>query len=277
MVGAQGFGRAVTTWGEKVAVWAATLVFAVTLVALYAPILIIALGVFYLDSAGNLDFSNPTLRHFVELAGDQSVMAAIRNTIVVGALAVVLSITIALVIALFIHSRPRKGAALLQFLVFLPFLLPPLIIGLSLLIFFREIGIPTGLHLVVLGHALFVLALVLRTILNRLNQLGHSQIHASLDLGATPFQTFRRVVWPQLRGAVLTAAVLAFALSFDETLISLFLVGDQNTLPIRLWAMMRLGISPTVNVVALIVLVASLILVYVATRQMDRRANGPND
>jgi putative spermidine/putrescine transport system permease protein len=111
---------------------------------------------------------------------------------------------------------------------------------------------------------------VYRTILNRLTQMGHSLIEASLDLGATPMQTFWRILLPQLRGTLSIGAVLAFALSFDETLISLFLVGDQNTLPIKLWAMMRLGISPEVNALATIALFVSLLLVWFAARKSEQ-------
>lgn len=160
---------------------------------------------------------------------------------------------------------------------FVSFLLPPLIAGLSSLIFFREIGVPTGLNLVIASHGLFVLALVYRTIFNRLTHMGHSMIEASFDLGATPMQTFARAIWPQIRGAAVIGAVLALALSFDETLISLFYAGDQNTLPIRLWAMMRLGISPEVNAIAAAVLAVSLVLVFFATRKMEGAVETSND
>jgi putative spermidine/putrescine transport system permease protein len=256
--------------GERTAIALILLLFVLTLIALYAPILIVVLGAFFLDRNGNFNFSAPTLAHFTTLSQNASVMDALRNTMVVGFCAVIVAVVLGLVIALYLHAKPRRGAGFLQFLVFLPFLLPPLVVGLSLLIYFRELGVPTGLHLVIIGHALFVLALVFRTIMNRLTQLGHAQIEASYDLGATPVQTFLRVIWPQVRGAVLIGAVLAFALSFDETLISLFLVGDQNTLPIRLWAMMRLGISPEVNAIALVVLIVSLLLVFFAASRMDR-------
>jgi putative spermidine/putrescine transport system permease protein len=242
------------------------------LIALYTPIIIVVLGAFYLDKLGNFDFSAATLNHFSALAADRQMMESLLNTAVVGIGAVIVSVVLALVMAIYIHARPRKRNAVLQFLIFLPFLLPPLIVGLSLLIFFREIGFPTGIFAVVIGHALFVLALVYRTILNRLTQMGHTMIEASFDLGATPMQTFWRVIVPQVRGAVIIGVVLAFALSFDETLISLFLVGDQNTLPIRLWAMMRLGISPQVNAIATVVLVISLALVFFATWRMERSA-----
>lgn len=265
------------TIGERTVGGLVKLLMAIVLIALYAPIAIVVLGAFYLDGHGNFNFAAPTLGYFVSLAANVQIMDALWNTAIVGIGAVVVSVILALVIALYIHAKPRRSNGLLQFLVFLPFLLPPLIVGLSLLIFFREIGVPTGLHLVIIGHALFVLALVYRTILNRLTQMGHSMIEASLDLGATPIQTFVRVIWPQIHSAVMIGAVLAFALSFDETLISLFLVGDQNTLPIRLWAMMRLGISPEVNAIAAVVLVVSLVLVFVAARQMERTAENSGD
>ena len=265
------------TIGERTVGMLVKLLLVLVLIALYAPIAIVVLGAFYLDGHGNFNFSTPTLGYFGSLAANVQIMDALWNTAIVGIGAVIVSVILALVIALYIHARPRRSNGLLQFLVFLPFLLPPLIVGLSLLIFFREIGVPTGLHLVIIGHALFVLALVYRTILNRLTQMGHSMIEASLDLGATPMQTFVRVIWPQIRAAVMIGAVLAFALSFDETLISLFLVGDQNTLPIRLWAMMRLGISPEVNAIATVVLVVSLVLVFFATRQMERSAENSSN
>ena len=257
------------TTGEKVTNWAICTLFAIVLIALYAPVIIVILGAFYLDRSGNFDFSTVTLTSFEKLWQSRQILDSILNTIIVGFGAVVVSVILALIMAIYIHAKPRKLNGLLQFLIFLPFLLPPLVVGLSLLIFFREIGISTGLTAVITGHALFVLALVYRTILNRLTQMGHSLIEASLDLGATPMQTFLRVILPQVRGAIVIGAVLAFALSFDETLISLFLVGDQNTLPIKLWAMMRLGISSEVNALAAIALVVSLALVFIATRASD--------
>ena len=255
--------------GEVLVTWLIGAVLALALIALYAPVAIVVLGAFFLDGQGNFDFALPTLGYFSSLAANVQIMDSIWNTVIVGCGAVLSSTVIALAVALHVHAAPRRSNAVLQFLIFLPFLLPPLIVGLSLLIFFREVGFPTGLHAVIIGHALFVLALVYRTILNRLTQMGHSMIEASYDLGATPMQTFWRIIFPQVRGAVVIGAVLAFALSFDETLISLFLVGDQNTLPIKLWAMMRLGISPEVNAVATIVLVISIALVFYATRRMD--------
>jgi putative spermidine/putrescine transport system permease protein len=255
------------TGGERLAMRAAGLLLGVVLVILYAPVAIVVLGAFFLDDAGNFDFTAPTLSRFTTFLDNPQVVDALLNTIAVGIGAVILSVLMALLLATYVHARPRWSNGILQFLIFLPFLLPPLIVGLSLLIFFRGAGIPSGIIAVSIGHALFVLALVYRGILNRLTQMGHSLIEASLDLGATPGQTFFRILLPQLMGSIVLGAVLAFALSFDETLISLFLVGDQNTLPIKLWAMMRVGFSPEINALATIILAASLLMIWLATRR----------
>ena len=233
----------VKTAGERAAGWLIKLLLIVVLIALYAPMAIVVLGAFYLDGNGNFNFATPALGYFFSLATNVQIMDALWNTAIAGAGAVILSVVLALVIALYIHAKPRRSGGLLQFLVFLPFLLPPLIAGLSPLSFFREIGVPTGLTLV----------------------------------GATPMQTFARAIWPQIRGAAVIGAVLALALSFDETSISLFLAGDQNTLPIRQWAMMRLGISPEVNAIAAVVLAVPLVQVFFATRKMEGALETSND
>jgi putative spermidine/putrescine transport system permease protein/spermidine/putrescine transport system permease protein len=105
-----------------------------------------------------------------------------------------------------------------------------------------------------------------RTIPPRLQALGPSLIEASLDLGATRLQTFRLVPLPHLKIALVTAALLAFALSFDETIITLFLIGDTSTLPIRLYAMMRVGFTPEINALVTLVLLFSVLLTLVMAR-----------
>jgi putative spermidine/putrescine transport system permease protein/spermidine/putrescine transport system permease protein len=105
-----------------------------------------------------------------------------------------------------------------------------------------------------------VLAIIYRMVTVRLDSLEASQIEASLDLGATGLQTFLFVVLPQLRSAIVTGALLAFTLSFDETLVTFFLVGGDATLPIRLWAMMRVGFTPEVNALVSLVLLATMSL-----------------
>jgi putative spermidine/putrescine transport system permease protein/spermidine/putrescine transport system permease protein len=102
----------------------------------------------------------------------------------------------------------------------------------------------------------------------RLQSLGSSLIEASTDLGASPGQTFFRIILPNLASTFIGAGVLSFALSFDETMITLLVTGTDNTLPIRLWAMMRLGFAPDINALVAIILALTVLLCFVAVRQL---------
>jgi putative spermidine/putrescine transport system permease protein/spermidine/putrescine transport system permease protein len=176
-----------------------------------------------------------------------------------------LSVLAGTLLALYYHGK-RKGRHILHFTIFLPFLMPPIISGLALLVFFREVGIERSLVTVVIGHTVFVLAIVYRTILTRLQSMSGTLVEASQDLGANQWQTFWRVVFPNLSSAMAGGAILAFALSFDETMITILVTGTQTTLPVRLWAMMRLGFSPDINALISLVLLFTILMCVLATR-----------
>ena len=129
--------------------------------------------------------------------------------------------------------------------------------------------------LLIIGHTVFVLALVYRTLLVRLQSLSRSLVEASYDLGASGFQTFRYVLLPNLTSAMIGAGVLAFALSFDETMITLLVTGTDNTLPTRLWAMMRLGFTPDINALVAVILALTTLMCLLAARYlMPRESTG---
>lgn len=233
---------------------------------LYGPLLVPIVSSFFTVSHGAVDWSQPTASAYAALTRNESVLSALRTTLIVGASAVVLSVAIATGLALYVASPEAKGRRFLQFVIFLPFLMPPIITGLALLIFFREIDFERSILTVIIGHTVFVLALVYRTILVRLQSLSGSLVEASYDLGASRWQTFRLVLLPNLTGAMAGGAILAFALSFDETMITLLVTGTQSTLPVRLWAMMRLGFTPDINALVTLVLLFTTALCLVAVR-----------
>ncbi|MDQ0474252.1 ABC transporter permease [Labrys wisconsinensis] len=238
----------------------------IVFVLLYGPLMVPILSSFFAVSHGTVDWSQPTLSAYAALTGNESVLAALWTTLVVGACAVALSVAIGTGLALYYASPMAKGREFLQFLLFLPFLMPPIITGLALLIFFREIAFERSLVTIVIGHTVFVLALVYRTILTRLQSLSASLVEASYDLGASGWQTFRLVLLPNLSSAMAGAAILAFALSFDETMITLLVTGTQSTLPVRLWAMMRLGFTPDINALVALILFFTTALCLGAVR-----------
>jgi putative spermidine/putrescine transport system permease protein/spermidine/putrescine transport system permease protein len=251
------------------------LVTGLVFVILYGPIFVPIVSSFFEVHQGAVQWGHPTLDAYAALTRNDGILTALRNTLMVGAAAVVLSLALGTLLAFHYQSGRSRGRELIQFVVFLPFLMPPIITGLSLLIYFREIEFERSLVTVVIGHTVFVLALVYRTILVRLQSLSRSLVEASYDLGASGWQTFRHVLLPNLASAMVGAAALAFALSFDETMITILVTGTDSTLPIRLWAMMRLGFTPDINALVAVILALTTVLCLVAARQlMPKEAAG---
>ncbi|WP_334175902.1 ABC transporter permease [Pseudoxanthobacter sp.] len=247
---------------------------AVTLTVLYAPVLISALfSVVPYDQAG-LHWQAAGFDWYRALPGNASVMAAVRASALVGVLSVAAATVLAVVMALYVEWQGAIGRRFIEIVVYLPFLMPPIVTGLSLLIFLDRLGLSRGLATVVIGHTALVLAVLYRLVLTRLRALPKSLVEASADLGATRLQTFRHVVWPQLRSAVATGALLALTVSFDETLVTVFLAGDATTLPLRLWGMMRVGFTPEINALVTVVLAASIGLAVVVALRLKPDSRG---
>ena len=237
-------------------------------IIIYGPIFVPIVSSFFSVKQGQVDWHNPNLDAYAKLAQNEGILIALQNTMIVGGSAVILALICGVFLALFYNFSNSRGRGLLQFIIFLPFLMPPIITGLALLIFFREIDFSRSLVTVIIGHTVFVLALVYRTILVRLQSLGVNMVEASYDLVASGWQTFRYILLPNLKSALIGAAILAFALSFDETMITILVTGTDSTLPIRLWAMMRLGFTPDINALVAVILGLTTILVVIAARHL---------
>jgi ABC-type spermidine/putrescine transport system permease subunit II len=244
----------------------------VVLLVLYAPVLISAIFSIVTVERGVIDWSSASLSAYRSLWQDASILAAIRSTVLVAALSIVAAAILAVILALYVNWRQAAAPRLVELLVYLPFLVPPIITGLAFLIFFVDIGVDRGLLTIVAGHTTLVLAVLFRITLTRLQSIPATLLDASADLGANGWQTFRHILWPLLRPAVLTGSLLALAVSFDETLVSIFVAGEVTTLPLRLWAMMRVGFDPEINALVTLILGVSLCLaVFVALRLHSMR------
>ena len=237
-------------------------------ILLYGPLLIPIASSFFSISHGDVQWNEPSLSAYRDLAANRGILDSVVNTLIVGFAATALSLVAGTMLAIHYCGGKSASRELMQFAVFLPFLMPPIITGLSLLIFFRETGISRSLITVIIGHTVFVQALAYRTIAVRLQTLGPSMIEASADLGASAWQTLINIVLPNLRSTLIGAGVLSFALSFDETLITLLVTGTDSTLPIRLWAMMRLGFAPDINALVAVILGLTILLSVIAVRQL---------
>jgi ABC-type spermidine/putrescine transport system permease subunit II len=235
-------------------------VFVAAMAVLYIPILAVAIYAFFPVSGGAVDLSAPTLTFFSSIAANSSVVEALANSAIAAVLSTVLSLTFATGYATFLRAKPPVFRAAFEALIFAPFFLPPIIVGLSLLLASSSTGFPRGMATIVVGHSLFTLAIVYKIISVRLANLPASLQHASADLGASKWQTIRYITFPHLRSAFVAAALLAMLMSFDETLITALVSGDTTTLPLRLWAMMRVGFSPSINALVVVVLAICICL-----------------
>jgi len=235
---------------------------------LYGPLLVPIVSSFFTLDHGSILWDQPSLESYAALSRNETILEAVTNTLMVGAAAVVLALIMGMVMALHYCSGRSASREIMQFVIFLPFLMPPMVTGLSLLVFFREIDFDRSLVTVTIGHTVFILTLAYRTIVVRLQSLELGIIEASYDLGATNWQTFRYILLPSLRGALIGAAVLCFALSFDETMITILVTGPDSTLPVLLWAMTRLGFPPDVNALVTLVLALTTLMCLVAAWQL---------
>ena len=182
---------------------------------------------------------------------------------IVALAAVGIALTLGIPAALALDRADFPGKALFRRLVLLPLVLPGIITGLSLLMLFRETGVKLSLATVILGHGTALIAVATTEVFAGLQKLQRSQEEASLDLGATYWQTFWRITLPNLRLSIFGAALLIFTLSMDEIAVSFFLIGRDNTLPLEIWGRLRRGITPEINAVSTIIFIFSLSMIVI--------------
>lgn len=240
---------------------------------LYVPVLVVVLFAFQGSSRLAMPFQGPSLRWFRFVLSDSAFQSAMGGSLQVGLAASVCAMVIGTLTGLAFSRYQLRFERLLEVLGLSPIALPGLFIGLSLLTFFGRLGLPLSLRTVFLAHVLYVIPYVLIVMNSRLSQFDVSLEEAARDLGADAWQAFWKVTFPLIWPTVLSGGVLAFALSFDEFLITLFVIGSQSTLPVFMWSRMRRRIDPTINAVGVIILAIFLISLAlgVALMWMRRR------
>jgi putative spermidine/putrescine transport system permease protein len=234
---------------------------------LWIPILIILAYAFNGSVLQTWPVQNLTLHWFHEAWKDQEVRSALWLSVKIA----LISTAVALVLgtaASFAISRFRFfGRESVSFLLLLPIALPGIITGMALSSFYTFAGIGFSIWTIVIGHATFCVVVVYNNALARLRRTSPSLIEASMDLGADGWQTFRFVVWPVLSTALVAGGLLAFALSFDEVIVTTFTAGAQTTLPIWILDTIQRGQQlPVVNAVVFVVVVLTVIPVIVSQR-----------
>jgi putative spermidine/putrescine transport system permease protein len=159
------------------------------------------------------------------------------------------------------------GRNVISFLVVLPIALPGIVTGMALNRFFSAVSLDLSLWTIMIGHATFCMVLVFNNVIARLRRTSPSLLEASMDLGADGWQTFRYVAWPAVATAIVAGALLAFALSFDEVIVTYFTAGANNTLPLVIFGYIREGLRlPAVNAIALVVILLTIFPVTISQR-----------
>jgi putative spermidine/putrescine transport system permease protein len=248
--------------------WLLRLGTAVALAFLYTPLVVIAIYAFNSTRVQKWPPAGLTLSWFDRAFHNPGVRDALGTSIKAGLLATALALVLGTLASIAVARHRFFGREAVSFLVILPIALPGIVTGMALNSTFTQVlGLSLGLLTIVVGHATFCIVVVFNNVVARLRRTSQSFEEASADLGANGLQTFRHVVFPQLRSALVAGALLAFALSFDEVIVTTFTAGQQQTLPIWIFANLSLPRQlPIVNVVAVLAILLSLIPVWIAQR-----------
>ncbi|MBF2049459.1 ABC transporter permease [Leptolyngbya sp. NK1-12] len=224
---------------------------------LYLPIVVLIVISFNDSAILSLPFKGVTFAWYRRAFEDTAIRQALLNSLKVAAAATLLATVLGLSAAFAIYRYRFFGRNSFRIALNLPILLPGIVTGVAMLAYFSDLGWELSLLTVIIGHAVFGIPVALGPILTRLGQFPRSLEEAAYDLGAKPAQVFRDVIFPYIRSAVISGALLAFTLSFDEVVVTIFLTGRDNTLPIEIWGRLRTNITPEIAAVATLISVAS--------------------
>jgi ABC-type spermidine/putrescine transport system permease subunit II len=244
------------------------------LIFLVGPLAIVVLFSFHATASLAFPFTGFSLRWYREIFAAAPFLTAVGNSLLV-AIAVAGSTFVLGFMAAYGLSRTASRWRLpLALLFYLPLTLPGLFLGLALLVFFAGIELKLSLLTVAIGHFIYVFPYFLLIVKAALDRMDPAVEEAAADLGASPWAVFRRVTLPQMRPVVIGATSLAFALSFDEFVITFFVIGSQSTLPLYVWSSMRRTIDPSINTVSTLLLAVTLVLFALSFILALRRQQG---
>jgi len=241
---------------------------ALILAFIYIPIGVVVLYSFNSSRVATWPIGELTLDWYVRAFSDQGIRNGLTASVQAAVGATIVALLLGTLIALAVQRYRFFGREGISFLVLLPIALPGIVTGIALNTAFRAVGIDLGMLTIIVGHATFCIVVIYNNVLARLRRTAVSFEEASGDLGADTFLTFRRITLPAIRTALVAGALLAFALSFDEIIVTNFTAGaGTQTLPIWIFSnYSRPNQLPLVNVAAVLVLVLSIVPVYLATR-----------
>lgn len=230
---------------------------------LYVPLAIVVIYSFN-DSQLNAEWVGFTLDWYRKLFADEEMLQAAGNSLAIALTSSVVSTVLGTMAGFALH---RYKIRLLQILVLTPIAIPEILVGVSLLIFFVMLNLTLGMLSITLAHIAFSLGFVAIVVRSRLSGMDESLTEAARDCGATPWQAFRRVTLPLIMPGVVAGALMAFTLSIDDFVITFFTAGaNTQTLPLQIYSMIKIAVTPEVNAVSTLLMGVTLCLIVIASK-----------
>jgi spermidine/putrescine transport system permease protein len=235
------------------------------LLFLYLPIVALVILSFSAGDSSLARWSGFSLRWYADVLGNDDMLRTIRNSLMVASVATVAGSIIATLAALATSGPRFSGQTTVEALIGLPLIVPDVVAGIAILLFFVMVGVPLGLVSIMLAHSVFAVPFAYLPIRARLTGLDPALVEAAADLYATPWLSFRRVVLPLIWPGIAAGAMLAFISSLGDVVVSYFVSGPgATTLPVYVFSMVRMGVTPSVNAVSTLLMLASIVLLTVS-------------
>jgi len=242
---------------------------------LYVPLFTLVIFSFLGPIDGPGSPNGWTLQWYRLVFSNRQILDALSMSVWVGVWSTLGSTTLGTCAALAIERTRFPGRKLLDAVTHVPLIMPEIVLGLALLIWFVMLRITLGSFSIILAHITFSISYVIITVKARLFGFDESLEEAARDLGATPWQTFWRVTFPLILPGIMSGALMAFTLSFDDFLITFFTAGvGSDTLPLKIYAMIKFGVSPEINALSTLMMGATLVLVMVFFKPSSGSAKG---
>ncbi|MGB4440361.1 MAG: extracellular solute-binding protein, partial [Sedimentibacter sp.] len=225
---------------------------------IYIPIVILIVFSFN-DSKINAMWEGFTFKWYMQLLNDSDIVSAMTNSLLVAFVSALIATAIGTLAAVGMYKYKFRGKTILDGLLYVPIIIPEIVMGIALLMFFSQLKIPTGALTLILAHITFSVSYVVIVVRSKLEGFDPSLEEAAMDLGARPFQTFYKITLPMIAPGILAGSLLAFTLSMDDVIVSFFVSGPGfTTLPLKIFSMVKFGVSPEINALSTIMLIITL-------------------
>ncbi len=225
---------------------------------LFLPIIVIVVFSFN-TSRMNITFQGFTTKWYISMFSNTTLMEALINTLFIAVVSTFVSGVIGTLAAVGMNKFNFRGKRIIEALLYVPVVIPEIVLGIALLSVFSILNMELGLFTIILSHITFSVPFVIITVRARISGLDRSIEEAAMDLGANKFKTFIKITLPMIAPGVLSGIMLAFTLSLDDVVISFFTAGPgSNTLPLKIFSMIKTGVTPEVNVLSTLIILVTI-------------------